>query len=40
MLPHRAVDDVDSDRNLLLISFRSTSFRIERIVIHLHFTVK
>jgi hypothetical protein len=40
MLPHRAVDDVDSDRNLPQISSRSTSFRIERIVGLLNFVVK
>jgi hypothetical protein len=31
-LPQRAVDETDSDRSLLLISDRSPSFRIERIV--------
>src|SRR4029453_16488853 len=32
MLPHRPVDDTDSDHTLLTISARSTSFRIERIL--------
>lgn len=31
MLPHRPVDDPDSDRNLAVISALSLSFRIERI---------
>jgi hypothetical protein len=33
MLPHRPADDTDSDRNLVSISARSRSFRIEPIVI-------
>jgi len=36
MLPHRRVDDSDSDRILVAISARSASFRIERIVVLLH----
>jgi hypothetical protein len=33
MLPHRLVDDAESDRILLWIAARSTSFSIEPIVI-------
>jgi hypothetical protein len=32
MLPHRPVDDTDSDRTLLTIAARSSSLRIEAIV--------
>src|SRR5512143_597876 len=32
MVPHRPVDDADSDRTLLSISARSPSFRIECII--------
>jgi hypothetical protein len=31
MLPHRAVDAPDRERNLLVIAARSSSLRIERI---------
>jgi len=40
MLPHRRVDDTDSDRNLRSIADRSCSFRIEPIVLPLLYEIR